>query len=180
MNGGQPYIDFPIYYGPLTPYASALGQKIVTGERPIGEMALVVFGYTLSYFLLFNLIWQASHGLSIALVVIGIALLLVPRMYKYYIVLGPAATMTALWWYIKYPRALLLVVLSGTIVLTGLFRQDYGAYSLFTAAIVLTRQPMAGRTRLTTLLALVGLTLLFVLPWLIFMAVNGSLGNISI
>jgi len=175
LHGEHPYVDFPIYYGPLTPYASALALRL-TNMKPIGEIILAVVGYSLAYLLLFHLVYRATDRMSLAISVTLIGLLLIPRMYKYYIVLGPMATLTALWWYVDKPNKWSWLISCIVIVLTGLFRQDYGVYAVVVGALVIVwRYNGDARGKLRELLKYIVTLFLIASPWLLFLQLNGSL-----
>ncbi|MBW1635766.1 MAG: hypothetical protein JRC87_00250 [Deltaproteobacteria bacterium] len=176
LGGEHPFIDFPIYYGPLTPYASALAQLLLQ-KQPLAELLLVSTGYTLAYFLLFNLFRQISGNLIISLLMLCVSLLLMPRMYKYYILLCPVLVMSGIFWYLKKPRLLQLFAVALTVVLTGLYRQDYGAYAFLTCSFILVLKPLEGCDRLVSIFKFCCAVLLFTLPWLVFLVFHGSFIN---
>ena len=176
LGGEHPFIDFPIYYGPLVPYVSAFGQ-IISQEQPLAELLIVFFGYCLAYLLLFNLFRHVSGDLFISLLMLFLALLLIPRIYKYYIVLCPVLVLSGLFWYIKKPGFMQLLLLCFTVVVAGLYRQDHGAYSLLISSFVLILWPLDGCGRLMSVLKFWLVAMVFSLPWLLFLTLKGGFIN---
>ena len=96
LRGFHPFVDvLGSNYGPLVFYLSAFGQLVSDG-RLIGEIALVISGYAAGYFLLFGITLQSTKSRWLSFSLLAFALLLMPRFYKYYVVLGPAVYATAL------------------------------------------------------------------------------------
>jgi hypothetical protein len=173
LFGEHPFVDWHTTYGPLTFYASALAQR-VSGQRIIGEMVLIVIGYGTAYLILFQLLWRAGGRASLALIVL--ALVLMPRTYKYYVVLGPVAVLWAAWRYVDEPRARSLVLLASAVALTGLFRSDFGVYAgvAATAAVAGSAAP-SGRVRCARVAGLVVLVVGGASPWLVWVWHAGGL-----
>lgn len=102
LEGEHPFIYFRSTYGPLVFYASAVGQ-ILSGKRIIGEIILWLIGYAIAYVLLFRLLWLASGKRSVAIIFTILALIVIPKIHKYYIVLGPVISLYAAWLYVEKP-----------------------------------------------------------------------------
>jgi hypothetical protein len=178
LCGGHPFIDFRSTYGPLTFYASALGQ-ILSGKRIIGEIVLIVAGYLTAYLLLFELFYGASRKLSIASICLCFALILIPRFYKYYIVLGPIVSLYSAWKYIDSRSTKSFLFMSFAIVITGLYRFDFGIY---TALCGLTTIILVNLNQnIDNILKPIGIYLLVILglasPWLLWALYKGGLAN---
>jgi hypothetical protein len=176
MAGEHPFIDFKSTYGPLTFYASALAQ-VLAGQRPIGEMALVITGYVIAYVVLFRLFWSASGRRAVAVVVLILALVLMPRLYKYYIVMGPALTLAASWRYVDTRNRRSLWALAAAVALSGLYRPDLGAAAALAAAVVVAVGARTAPQRIRCLAGLAGAILVCASPWLLCAVVRGGLGR---
>jgi hypothetical protein len=96
-------------------------------------------------------------------------------MYKYYIVLCPVLVMSGLFSYLRKPGWLRLFLVGLTVVLAGLYRQDYGAYAFLICTLFLGIRPMDGCSRLASIVRFWCAVLLFALPWLIFLVLHGGL-----
>jgi hypothetical protein len=173
LTGEHPFIDFKGGYGPLVFYASAAAQAL-SGRRPIGEILLVVAGYVVGYVVLFCLFWRAGGNRAAAMVVLLVALALLPRLYKYHIVLGPALTLAAAWRHVDRGDTRSLWVLAAAVAFTGLFRPDFGAYAAVAGAVAVWLTA-AHPIRPRRLLSFAAATTLCALPWLIYVLVRGGL-----
>jgi hypothetical protein len=177
LIGEHPFIDWRITYGPLVFYASALAQTL-TAKRVIGELILVMVGYAAAYGLLFRLAWLASGRRVIAAGVLIVALILLPRLYKYYIVLCPLATLTAAWAYCERPRLRELWLLALSVAVTGLFRPDFGLYTCMAAvAAIVSVQRWRLRSCLKWCAVFGGAVVACASPWLIWAALHRGLDN---
>jgi hypothetical protein len=178
LSGEHPFIDFRSSYGPLTFYASTFGQML-SGNRIIGEIILIVAGYLAAYLLLFALFYDVSGKFGISVVYLCLALILMPRFYKYYIVLGPVLTLFSAWKYIDNRSAKSFVFMSFAIVITGLYRFDFGIYTAICGitTIVLINY----KQNIREILKPIGIFLLVVVglasPWLLWVLYKGGLTN---
>ena len=168
-------------YGPLIFYLSALFQYL-SGERLIGEIILVLAGFTTGYLLLFLLIYRISSRWQAAAAGTLIAVLLIPRFYKYYVVLGPAVFLYALPFVTtEKDKKLPFFMLGCTVAVNALFRFDFGIYCVFTAVLTLIllfarhKQPQLFLRQ--SALVICGIILPF-LPWLIFLMTRGELTGV--
>lgn len=177
LFGEHPFIDWRSTYGPLTFYASALAQ-VLAGKHIIGEMMLILVGYVLAYMLLFKLLWLAGGRLSVAVIFTLLALILMPRMYKYYIVLGPILSLWAAWSHVEKPGLRSFWLLSLAIAITGLFRFDFGVYSALCGAVVVGSRPAPQfLVRIKRLIGLAATVVACASPWLIWAWLKGGLDN---
>jgi hypothetical protein len=128
LLGEQPFIDWHSVYGPLVFYASALAQ-VFTGGRAIGEILLVVAGFATGYLILFTLVVRLTGTRWMGFVCVVMALLMVPRLYKYYLILGPVAVLAMTWAYLEERTTKRLVLLGASAGWLFLFRPDFGAYA---------------------------------------------------
>lgn len=177
--GRHPFVDIDTgVYGPLVFYGSYLGQAF-SGGRPMGEIAIALIGFSASYTLLYHVLRRMLGATWLTYVPLLLLLLLVPPLYKYYIVLGPTLFVAAL--YRASDRVLSLgniALLALSITIAGLYRLDYGAYGLVTAVlmIVLSDKSRRRSSRGVLILQLCGFGLLFTCPWLAFLLVRGDVG----
>ncbi|HSF03075.1 MAG TPA: hypothetical protein VLA62_08690, partial [Solirubrobacterales bacterium] len=185
--GRHPFLDFETaVYGPAVFYASYLGQWL-SGWRLVGEVALVLLGYTAGYGLLFVLLHrivgegEASWARRAARWTLFLGLvLLAPRFYKYYLVLGPALFLLALHAYAQERGQRHLAWLGLATCALGLFRLDFAAYGVVAAVAAVLFTP-AGSRRTPSSSCLGSLALfgawgcLGAAPWLAFLAIRGDL-----
>ncbi len=88
LRGEHPFVDWHTDYGPLRYYPSALAQALL-GRRALSELSLATAGYTVAYAIFFHLCAAITGRRTIAGGVLALALLLLPWLSKYYMVLGP-------------------------------------------------------------------------------------------
>lgn len=177
LRGFQPFVDFLAVYGPLTFYSSALFQYL-SGTRIIGELALVLLGYSISYTILCWVLRSITNNRLWAFVFSVILVFLVPRLYKYYIVLGPALTLLFLWRYIDRPSYKRLWMTALAVVVTGLYRADFGGYMAICSSVgILTVPSRTLRSRIWDVLHFGGAAVIIASPWLIFLLTRGALGS---
>ena len=176
LRGEHPFVDWHTDYGPLRYYPSAAAQWLL-GRRTLSELVLATGGYAIAYAILFHLCWQASRRRAIAVAVLALALLLIPWMSKYYMVLGPAVCLWAAWRYVAHPSRRARALLAAAVVVMGLSRADFGAYTAVAALVAIMTQPGSTRARAAELGRFVALGLLFVSPWLGWLAVRGAVGR---
>ncbi len=174
LHNEHPFVDFDATYGPLTFYASALAQ-IIFGQRFIGEVVLCTLGYVIAYVMLALLIYQITQKTQLAFFFGTLALLAIPRFYKYYVVLGPILTLWLAWYYINKPKLGNIFWLAMAVALVGLFRADFGVYCTISVTVVVVLQPSYKTGRLKRVLILWGEIFLVALPYLLFLAFKGGL-----
>jgi len=131
-TGAQPQVDVLSSYGPMSFYVRAALQSVL-GQRLIAEMAVAWIGYTLAYVLLFGLVRRISASRRFAFFTLLLALVCIPRYYKFFVVLMPVLTATAGAAYIARPRPWRAGALGVSVGLALLFRHDFGAYCLLGA-----------------------------------------------
>ncbi|MBI5825664.1 MAG: hypothetical protein HZB18_16675 [Chloroflexi bacterium] len=175
LKGQHPFITFLDVYGPLTFYASAFTQ-IIFSTRVIGEIFLIVLGFSSAYTIFYWLMWSISRDRLLAFILLTILLVLVPRLYKYYIILGPALTLFFLWIYVEHPSYKNLWMVGLAVVITGLFRPDFGIYMILSAAIaMLFQKNFTIKKNFVNLFYFCGILLVIASPWLIFVGTQGGL-----
>lgn len=176
LRGEHPFIDWHTDYGPLRYYPSALAQWLF-GERTLAELLLVTAAYTAGYTLLFQLLWVASGRRIVAAPLLVVGLILAPRLFKYYVLLGPVVCLWAAWRYLDRPSLGALAVLAAAVVVTGLFRADFGAFGAIAACTAIAVGPQLVQGRARALAQFSGLGLLIVAPWVVWLAVHGAVGS---
>lgn len=177
LNGIHPFINIKgNIYGPLVFYMSALGQ-FFSGNKLIGEVIIILLGYFIAYFSIFYLIEKISKRFYVSFILLMIALTLLPRFYKYYIALGPALFLLAVYYYIHDDNdSKSVLFLSLSIGLNILFRFDFGIYSFVVfilTLIIVNRGKRTGELILQfskTVLIVSGV----ILPWVIFVIVKSG------
>jgi len=174
LHGEHPFIDWHTDYGPLRYYPSALAQWLF-GRCTLSELALVTAAYAAAYGLLFDQMWRASRSRVIAAVLLFVALMLAPRLYKYYVVLGPLLCLSAAWREIDRPSTGSLVGLAAALTLMALFRADFGVFGGAAALIAILTGPPSLAQRLRRLAQLGICILLFAAPWLLWLWWRGGL-----
>jgi hypothetical protein len=170
--GEHPFIDFHSTYGPLTFYASYVAQRI-GGGTIAAELLLSTLAYAAAYLLIFLAARQLGRTTP-ALVVTAIAIVQLPRLYKYYIFLGCGLVLVSLYGYIRKPSAFRLFILAVCIAFSGLYRPEQGVYSYLVAglAVLLVRRDV-----IRALIVLPAMIVIAASPWLIFLLVRGGLKN---
>jgi len=181
INGIHPYIDFVIYYGPLVHYTSAIAL-LLSGGNPIGEIILVVSSYTLAYFIFYIILMKSNNNFGLSFISTTIALILMPRMYKYYILIWPLLVIYFIWGYLDKPSNKRLFCLSIIVVVTGLYRQDFGIYAYISSitAVIFQNYKVAlqnAKIIIKDILNFTIYTIIISLPWLIWLILNKSLEN---
>lgn len=178
LAGEHPCIDFRSSYGPLVFYASAVGQ-VISGNRVLGEMILDIAGNLVAYVLLAWILLRAiPRRPLLALTLLGVAVLCLPRIHKYYIVLAPVLTVAATLAYARRPGRLRLALVGAAVAAAGLFRQDMGVLAFVVAlAGVLLPAGSGSDSRPRRAAELAGFVVLAAAPYLVFAALRGGLGS---
>lgn len=173
--GEHPYVDYFETYGPLTFYCSALAQAL-TGNRPGGEVGLIILGLSLGYLLMFRLLLLINKKIWASLLILALALILLPQFYKYYCVLLPFVALTAAQYYIVRPGRFALAGLACSVAFAGLFRHDFGAFALVMALVTVFSDSAVSRWhRLRECGWLLVIAVAFCLPWFGFLSWRHSL-----
>lgn len=128
-TGAQPQVDLLSSYGPMSFYVRAASQYLF-GPRLVAEMAVAWVGYTLAYVLLFSLVRRISASRLLAVSTLLLALVCIPRYYKFFVILMPVLTAAGGVAYLVRPKRWQAAVLGATVGLAMLFRHDFGVYCL--------------------------------------------------
>ena len=173
--GDIPFRDYPSVYGPLVYMTSAVAQWL-GGDRFITEVILVMAGYGVGYALLYRMSVQITGNVLLGLLILLLGLVLIPRMYKYYIVLWPVTSLYACWRIIANSSRTTVLFLALITAISGLFRADFGVYSAIVGIMTVVHLHWGNWDQMRRKLGLLmGGTLAFALPILIWLWVQGSL-----
>ena len=133
--GMVPQVDVFSSYGPLS-YAPRVVAQAMLGERLIAEVALVAIAYGLAFGLFFSVCRELSGSPTASWALLAVALLCLPRYYKWPVVLIPALTG---WMSLRLLRGRMTrataAASGGAVGLAWLFRHDYLVYSACVAAL---------------------------------------------
>lgn len=169
LDGFHPFIDFKTPYGPLVFYLSAAAQKI-TDSRIIGEVVLDSVGFFTSYLLLFVIAYGISKRFVIAYGITLYSLLFFPNFFKYYILLGPVLVLFSLFLYSRKQSCLRILFFACSVVITMLFRFDFGLYGLVAGSVQIFI--LSGNWVKRQIVVLVSI-ILFLSPWLLSLILSG-------
>lgn len=176
LYGEIPFVDFHVTYGPLAFYASAFAQ-LIFNHRTIGEYVLIIVGYASAYTFLSLLIHRITNRIWIAILFGALALAAIPRLYKYYLVLGPVLTLWTCWTYIDKPSRKNMALIALAITISGLFRADFGIYCLIAGALTVFIHPYFKSGKFIQTLLLFIEIFLLTSPWLVLLFIKGGLLN---
>ena len=176
LLGDRPIRDFADPGWPLTYTLTALGWA-VTGKTMATEWVISTAGFAIGAACTVAAGYRLSGSLAIAVAVTFIEILIFPRAYSYPKVLMYAAAGWALLALTAVPTTRRLVLMALLIATAFLFRHDHGLFIGLAAAIgvaVASREiPRPAIFRRVALLS--GATALFLLPWIVFVMLNGGL-----
>lgn len=176
FHGEHPFVDFPCTYGPLTFYASAWAQAIF-GHCPLVEILLTVTGFALGYSAFLSFGKRLYKSDWVALIVVLVLLLLLPRSYKYFIILGPGLVAYCLYAWRTEPSIKGLWKLAAAVVLTGYYRSDFGTYSVIATMIAIALLEVPLSERLIVGAKWLGMLAALGSPYLVWLASRGALGT---
>jgi len=146
--------------------------------RPIGEVTLVALGFAAGYTLFFWLMRTATKSIWLGGIGLVVLLVTMPKFYKYYIVLGPAWVLAAMWFYSAARTRARLWLVGVAIAFIGLYRPDYGVYGMLAATTLLAVDTERSlRERLIDVAYLAMTVVVAASPWLIYVTVRGGLGR---
>ncbi|MGO8673025.1 MAG: hypothetical protein ACLQVD_16910 [Capsulimonadaceae bacterium] len=176
IHGEHPFIDWRSTYGPYVFYFSALALSLA-GHRAIGEILLSAVGYSVGYLLFWLAVKKLTGSRGVAAVFLALALLLLPRQYKYYILLCPMVALHLAWRQVTRPGRLSALVAGVGISSVFLVRPDFGVYfalAVIASILVVDRRLSVVGPKLLSIMpgVAVGAT-----PWIVWCCVRGGLGN---
>ena len=127
--GHVPQVDVYSSYGPLS-YVPRVITQAVIGDRLLAEVVLAALAYGVAYGLFYSVCRDLSGSSRIAWGLIAVALVCLPRYYKWPVVLIPSLTG---WMALRLVSARMAgttaAAAGATLGLAWLFRHDYLAYS---------------------------------------------------
>ena len=176
QSGEIPFRDFndPGWF--LTDYLSAWAQWL--GGYSLRSEALLTIGMlSLGAAITFELARRASGSLFAAVVAVAVHIALDTRPYNYPKIVLYAAGLAAAWSYVDRPSRARLTAMGALIGIGFLFRHDHlvylGALSLMTIAFV---HHASMRDGVRAAGGLCGVAAVFIVPFLIFLALSGGTG----
>jgi len=175
--GEVPFRDFNDPGWLLTDYFSAAAQGL--GGYNLRSQALLTIGMlSVAAVLTFLLARRAAGSLLAALLAVAIHIALEPRHYNYPKLVLYAAGVALAWAYIDRPSRVRLAALGAIVGVGFLFRHDHlvylGVLGAMTVAVV---HGTSIRDALPALAWLGAATAIFVGPFLLFLALNGGVGE---
>jgi len=176
LLGDRPIRDFSDPGWPLTYLLTAAGW-LLAGDAMATEWSITTVGFALGAACTVAVANRLSGSLTIALLVTVFEVLIFPRSYSYpkMLVYGVAAwVMLGL---ARRPSRPRIVFTAFTIAIAFLFRHDHGLFIGSAAALCLALVSRADgwRVAFRRVAALTAVTALFLLPWTLFVAMNGGL-----
>jgi hypothetical protein len=176
VAGDLPFRDYTEAGAPLTVFSSAVAQML-GGHALLPDALLTVGLIAVGTAIVFWLAARASGSLIVAAVLAFIAVALSPRPYAYSKILLYAVVILAAWRYLDKDTPARLAVLASIAGVGCLFRHDHGAYlgAFGLATVVAAHGWTIESVRRAALLTAVAVA--WVLPYLVFIQLNGGLGE---
>jgi hypothetical protein len=176
LLGDRPIRDFADPGWPLTYTLTALGWA-VTGKTMATEWIISTAGFAVGAACTVAAGYRLSGSLVIAMAVTLIEVLVFPRAYSYPKVLMYAA---GAWMFLALaadPSRRRLVLMALIVATAFLFRHDHGLFIGLSAAlcVVLASRGLPWGVILTRVARLTAATAVFLLPWIVFVMLNGGL-----
>jgi hypothetical protein len=177
LFGDLPVRDFVDHGAPLHFYLAAAVQTVF-GRGTLSEVAFSVTALAASAALVFLWAARASGSLAAAAGGVLVHILLGPRFYNYPKILVYALAIPLLWRFADRRDAWTRRALAIVAAIGFLLRHDHGAFvaAAFAATLVLARD-VPWRERLRHAMAFVGVAAALVLPYLLFVQMNGGLAQ---
>lgn len=174
LYGELPVRDFFEYGAPLY-HAIAAAVQVFGGRGILSE---VVFSVTVLAVCAGGIVvlgYRASGSLVLALAGTGFYILSSPRLYSYPKSLFAVVTIPALWMFIDRPGWRRVTIIAAITALGFLWRHDHGVYIALTFLVwLLCLVGLSLQRRLQYALLYIGLVFVFVLPFLVYVGVNGG------
>lgn len=177
LYGDLPVRDFVDHGAPLYYYVAAAVQ-VLFGRGTLSEAVFSVSAISLGAAATFWLATRASGSIALGLAGAAFQVLLSPRFYNYPKLLVYAAAIPLLWWFAdrpgRWPRFWLAVVTA----VGFLFRHDHGVFTaLAVGALLLSLTHLPWRERVRHAGIYGALVLALLAPYLIFVQMNGGIGE---
>ena len=176
LMGDRPIRDFIDSGWPLQ-YLLSAGAWQVAGDSLVVEWAIAAGGFAVGAACTVVAAYRLSGLVSVAIVVTVLEILVYPRTYSYPKVLMYAAAAWALISLARRPAPLRIVMMSALVAVAFLFRHDHGLFIGASAAVCLAAaQGKTGvQAAFRQVALLVVVTCAFLLPWALFVQLNGGL-----
>jgi len=174
--GDRPIRDFADPGWPLTYTLTALGWA-ATGKIMATEWIISTAGFAIGAACTVAAASRLSGSVAIALAVTLIEILVFPRAYSYPKILMYGAGGWALLGLAADPSRRRIVLMALLTAIAFLFRHDHGLFIGIAAAtcVVLASRGIPWRSSLSRVALLTAATMIFLLPWIVFVLTNGGL-----
>jgi hypothetical protein len=178
VYGEIPLRDFPDPGYFLQHFASAAVQ-LIFGYSLFGEALLSISFISLGHMLTFLLATRASNSPVIGLVVTILAIATYPRLYNYPKVFLYVFGLLLCWRYVDTRSFFRLAILAIYTAVAALFRHDHGIYigAAAAATVIATHWPDGFRALLRRVGLYAALLAAPLVPFLVFVAVNGGVAT---
>ncbi len=176
LMGDVPIRDFADPGWPLTYTLTALGW-LVTGKTMATEWVISTAGFAIGAACSVAAAYRLSGSLAIATVVTLIEIVIFPRAYSYPKVLMYAAGAWALLTLAAQPSRRRLLFMAAIIAVAFLFRHDHGLFIGVGSAVCVAIASRGDGVRvvLHRVALLTTATAMFLVPWIVFVVLNGGL-----
>ena len=176
LIGERPIRDFADSGWPLM-YLLSAGAWRVAGDTLATEWAIAAGGFAVGAACSIVAGYRLSASLAIAVIVTILEVLVYPRTYSYPKVLVYAAGAWGIVALAARPSGRRVVMMAATVAVAFLFRHDHGLFIGICAAVcLLVRGGVQGwHISIRRITGLAAATVLFLLPWIVFVASNGGL-----
>lgn len=175
--GEHPQLNFLSSYGPLSYEIRAL-LIAALGDRTATEVIYAALGYAAAYYLMYRFALRMSGSQICAFAVLIIALLCIPRYYKNFTVLVPAATIIVTAWHVRSASRPSAFCVGLSVAVATLFRHDYGAYSFLAAMLAACLMLKENRISIRDQVFWFALgAAMLAVPWGVLLTAYGTLGE---
>jgi hypothetical protein len=169
-SGEQPQLDYLSHYGPLS-YWLRSAALAITGQEPVAEVLLCSVGYVASYAALLWLLLRVCGNRAVVIALLSLALLAMPRFYKFPVILLPVLSLLAALALLESPTRKRAAALGAVTGITLLFRYDYGAAAASIGVLALGLVRPLGSTGKRGLFSAATIAMVaIVAPWLVALA----------
>jgi hypothetical protein len=176
LMGERPVRDFADSGWPLMYLLSAAAWR-ATGDALATEWAIAAGAFALGAACTVVAAYRLSASLAIAVLVTTVEVLIYPRTYSYPKVLAYAVASWAMVPLASRPSRQRVALMSVIVAVAFLLRHDHGLFIGVGAAVCLAVAGGLARWQdaLQRIGVLTGMTAVFLLPWAVFVALNGGL-----
>ena len=176
LLGDRPVRDFSDPGWPLT-YLLSAAAWLGAGDTLAAEWAITAVGFALGAACTVAAAHRLTGSVSIAILATLLELLIYPRTYSYPKVLAYAAGAWAMIALAARPSLRRIVLMSAAIAVAFLLRHDHGLFLGVASAVCVGFVSHGNGWRIAAgrVAALTAATAAFLLPWILFVALNGGL-----